>query len=64
MKLNKIELNYITMKIDRKILVWSENYGSIVFAKSKNEAKQMYKRNYPDEKFISASVSKLTGILC
>jgi hypothetical protein len=52
------------MKVDRKILVWSENYGSIVFAKSKNQAKQIYKRNYPDEKLISASVSKFSGILC
>ena len=52
------------MKKDRKTLVWSENYGSIVFAKSKNEYKQIYKRNYPDVKLISASVSKFTGVLC
>jgi len=52
------------MKTDRKILVWSENYGSIVFAKSKNQAKTIYKKCYPDEKYLNACVSKFTGIHC
>ena len=52
------------MKIDRKIFVWSENYGSIIFAKSKNQAKIIYKKYYPDEKYINASVSKFSGMLC
>lgn len=52
------------MKPVRKILVWSENYGTIVFASSKNEAKKRYKKAYPEEKNISAKVSGFAGLHC